>query len=82
MAIYGMDRTTADGRHFSPSNGECTLFPSKDQRDWSKFNIEPELVDGEIYYAKHDLVEWIFIYKRTHTFKTSHYVAVFNNYYN
>lgn len=40
--IYGMDRTTADGRHFSPSNGECTLFPSKDQRDWSKFNIEPK----------------------------------------
>lgn len=40
--IYGMDRTTADGRHFSPSNGECTLFPSKDQRDWFKFNIEPK----------------------------------------
>ena len=24
------------------ANGECTLFPSKDQRDWSKFNIEPK----------------------------------------
>jgi hypothetical protein len=21
---------------------ECTLFPAKDQRDWSKFNIEPK----------------------------------------
>ena len=25
-----------DGRYF-PNQGECTLFPSKDQRDWSKF---------------------------------------------
>ena len=28
---------TADGKHFVDFNGECTLFPSKDQRDWSKF---------------------------------------------
>ena len=26
-----------DGRHLHHYNGECTLFPSKDQRDWSKF---------------------------------------------
>ena len=28
---------TKDGRYLSDFNGECTLFPSKDQRDWSKF---------------------------------------------
>ena len=29
---------TADGRYcFLDFDGECTLFPSKDQRDWSKF---------------------------------------------
>lgn len=28
---------TQDGRYFSDFNGECTLFPSKEQRDWSKF---------------------------------------------
>ena len=28
---------TKDGRYLSGFNGECTLFPSKDQRDWSKF---------------------------------------------
>ena len=28
---------TKDGRYISYFNGECTLFPSKDQRDWSKF---------------------------------------------
>ena len=26
-----------DGNYNSAFNGECTLFPSKDQRDWSKF---------------------------------------------
>ena len=29
---------TSDGRLAKNYNGECTLFPSKEQRDWSKFN--------------------------------------------
>ena len=28
---------TADGRHYELYYGECTLFPSQDQRDWNKF---------------------------------------------
>ena len=28
--------TTSDGRYYK-NRGECTLFPSKDQRDWAKF---------------------------------------------
>ena len=28
---------TADGRYYNVFGGECILFPSKDQRDWSKF---------------------------------------------
>ena len=28
---------TNDGRLFDDFRGECTLFPSKNQRDWSKF---------------------------------------------
>ena len=28
---------TKDGRHYDYPDGECTLFPSKEQRDWSKF---------------------------------------------
>lgn len=28
---------TADGRLYELYYGECTLFPSRDQRDWSKF---------------------------------------------
>ena len=34
----GMKLTiTAQGLLFSHFDGECTLFPSKEQRDWSKF---------------------------------------------
>ena len=29
---------SADGKHFVEFDAECTLFPSKDQRDWSKFS--------------------------------------------
>ena len=29
--------TTNDGRLLEEFPGECTLFPSKEQRDWSKF---------------------------------------------
>lgn len=28
---------TKDGRYYDYPDGECTLFPSKEQRDWSKF---------------------------------------------
>lgn len=33
----GLIGLTSDGRYFSQYDGECTLFPSKNQRDWSKF---------------------------------------------
>ena len=31
---------TADGKMYTYYNGECLLFPSKEQRDWSKFNVK------------------------------------------
>jgi hypothetical protein len=37
---YYVGSTTIDGKFTAFPDGECTLFPSKDQRDWSKFNIE------------------------------------------
>ena len=30
-------RLTKEGKYNNQFNGECTLFPSKEQRDWSKF---------------------------------------------
>lgn len=29
---------TENGKHLAGFDGECMLFPSKDQRDWSKFS--------------------------------------------
>ncbi len=34
------ENLTKDGRLFGEYNGECMLFPSKEQRDWSKFKIK------------------------------------------
>ena len=28
---------SSDGKYYKSYNGECILFPSKEQRDWSKF---------------------------------------------
>ena len=76
----GTNITTVDGRHIFHSNGECTLFPSKDQRDWSKFKVEPEMIDGEFYYCcySHNKKEnsFIFIYEKHMLYKTKCYVAL------
>lgn len=36
----GFDGFAKDGRLYTDYKGECMLFPSKDQRDWSKFKVE------------------------------------------
>lgn len=35
---------TSEGK-YSTSNGECVLFPSKEQRDWSKFKVKKPKFD-------------------------------------
>ena len=32
-----LERINLNGKLYNSYNGECILFPSKDQRDWSKF---------------------------------------------
>jgi hypothetical protein len=70
---------TKEGKILSFYDNECTLFPSKDQRDWSKFKVEPEMVDGEFYYCccSHNKKEssFIFIYEKHMLYKTKCYVA-------
>lgn len=34
------ERFSADGKIYSFYDGECVLFPSRDQRDWSKFKTK------------------------------------------
>lgn len=53
--IEGYESLTSEGKYDIEHDGECLLFPSKEQRDWSKFNpkkegfITPcEFKDGDI----------------------------------
>ena len=35
-----LDSFTKDGRMYADYDGECMLFPSREERDWSKFKVE------------------------------------------
>ena len=36
---------TSNGKFMEMFDGECTLFPSKEQRDWSKFKVKKPRFD-------------------------------------
>ena len=69
-----------NGSWYYGYTNECMLFPSKDQRDWSKFYIEPEMIDGEFYYCFYGDNQkensFIFIYKKHILYKTKCYAAL------
>ena len=55
---------TADGRIIVYFDGECTLFPSKDRRDWSKFKPKQPKFDPNTLQpfdkvlARNDMEDW------------------------
>ena len=59
-----LDNFTKDGRMFVDYSGECMLFPSKDQRDWSKFKIKKPKFDPNTLnpfdrvLARNDREDW------------------------
>lgn len=53
---------TADGKHIVGFEGECTFFPSKEQRDWSKWHRP--FKDGDIVYLDFGHYYTITIFKR------------------
>lgn len=55
-------RLTQDGRYSNIFDGECILFPSKDQRDWSKFVPPCKFKDGDIVATSSGL--HVFILKK------------------
>lgn len=42
---YNQIEFTRNGRYYIEYDGECVLFPSKDQRDWSKFKVPVKKFD-------------------------------------
>lgn len=49
---YGMYTFSSQGRFCNIEQGECLLFPSKEQRDWSKFKLKClKAADARLYLA-------------------------------
>ena len=42
---WGKAEFVRNGKYYNEYDGECVLFPSKDQRDWSKFKVPVEKFD-------------------------------------
>ena len=63
---------TKEGKYDSSYNGECILFPSKEQRDWRKFELPCQFRIGDIIYNEHS--NFISIYKEDgHRFDVQYY---------
>ena len=45
----GDDSFTKDGKMFDGCDGECVLFPSREQRDWSKFKPSKHKFDPKTF---------------------------------
>lgn len=69
---------TAEGKLFTEYDGECILFPSREERDWSKFKPIYEFKDGDILSYQNVALSnrTIYIYRRHERFNTSYYIAL------
>ena len=56
---YSIGSFTNDGRLLAGYNGECVLFPSKDQRDWSKFMNKQS--ETEELCESQEITKWAYI---------------------
>ena len=56
---YTLYSFAKDGRVFIEHDGECMLFPSKNQRDWSKFKVkQPERKECS---DSQEITKWAYI---------------------
>ena len=70
---------TSKGYYMLPvfDDCECMIFPSKDQRDWSKFVPPYKFKDGDIYYIKDVFgLEFVSIIKKCENNKLYTYVDI------
>ena len=69
---------TTEGKLFLEFEGECILFPSRENRDWSKFKHTCEFKDGDIlsYQCQCLKNRTIYIYRCHERVNTAYYVAI------
>ena len=60
---YSIGSFTNDGRLLAGYNGECVLFPSKEQRDWSKFMNKQS--ETEELCESQEITKWAYITAKT-----------------
>lgn len=65
-AINRVIRFTEDGKYFK-DGGVCVLFPSREQRDWSKF--QRPFKDGDVIYVSTRMFKWVSIFKKETAYK-------------
>ena len=51
---------TKEGKHSQHGNGECILFPSKENRDWNKFELSCKFKPGDVLTSNDGLYITIF----------------------
>lgn len=62
IKVYGGKQSinfTKYGQYFDVENGECVLFPSKENRDWSTFKIGESIKVGDHVKKKGDSTLWV-----------------------
>ena len=76
---------TPNGKFVEKFDSECVLFPSKEQRDWSKFNPKNEELVPPCEFKDGDILSYqcgclknrsIYIYRYHKTLNTAYYVAL------
>ena len=74
----GHESITSEGKMFADYDGECVLFPSREERDWSKFKPTYKFKDGDILSYQNARLSnrTIYIYRHHKGFNTSYYVAL------
>lgn len=66
VKIYGgkTDGFTSDGKLLNTFEGECTLFPSREQRDWSKFKVKKPKFDPKTLKAFDKVLARVSVHQR------------------
>ena len=79
--VEGHESLTSEGKMFVDYDGECVLFPSRENRDWSKFKPTCEFKDGDIlsYQCECFINRTIYIYRCRESINTAYYVALSGN---
>jgi hypothetical protein len=90
--VYGICSFTKGGKYYKNCDGECVIFPSKDQRDWNvwyEYFVKEETKkafqsfnDGDyIHFDDNDSTEgWTVIYRKTNELEVRGYACKTNNY--